>query len=322
MDKLNITHLVLSGGGMKGVIFIGALRYMYIENLHKNITHIAANSIGSFVALFIAFKLTIEEIEKIIYDSKDDKNLCYIPTKNYYKIISNLGLCSISNFMEHFKKIIRVKYPDINDSITFKEVSKKFGINLYISTTNIIRCENRIFSIDDTPDISVFTACEASMSIPLIFNPIAIDEEYYYDGAFTNNFPIKLFSHIPKENIIGMVIYKEKNNYEPCNKKINIFFLLRQICRMFEILRINQVTGNEIKKEDRDYYFIPKDISLQNSMNIVVNRKGVKLELSTEQINEMILYGFTSMAEYIEKRKELLYNKNIKRLQDNEELYI
>ena len=322
MDKLNITHLVLSGGGMKGVIFIGALRYMYIENLHTNITHIAANSIGSFVALFIAFKLTIDEIEKIIYDSKDDKNLCYIPTKNYYKIISNLGLCSISNFMEHFKKIIRVKYPDINDTITFKEVSKRFGINLYISTTNINRCENRIFSIDDTPDISVFTACEASMSIPLIFNPIAIEEEYYYDGAFTNNFPIKLFSHVPKENIIGMVIYKEKNNYEPCNKKINIFFLLRQICRMFEKLRINQVTGNEIKIEDRDYYFIPNDIAMQNSMNIVVNRKGVKLELSTEQINEMILYGFTSMAEYIEKRKVLLYNKNKTRLQDDKELYI
>jgi predicted acylesterase/phospholipase RssA len=322
MDKLNITHLVLSGGGMKGVIFIGALRYMYIENLHKNITHIAANSIGSFVALFIAFKLTIEEIEKIIYDSKDDKDLCHIPTKNYYKIISHLGLCSISNFMEYFKKIIRIKYPDINDSITFKEVSKRFGINLYFSTTNINRCENRIFSIDDTPDISVFTACEASMSIPLIFNPIAIDGEYYYDGAFSNNFPIKIFSHVSKENIIGMVLYKEKNNYEPSNKKINIFYLVRQICRMFEILRINQVTGNEIKKEDIDYYFIPKDISLQNSMNIVVNRKGIKLDLSTEQINEMILYGFTSMALYIDKRKELLYNKNKKRLQDNEELYI
>jgi hypothetical protein len=75
-------------------------------------------------------------------------------------------------------------------------------------------------------------------------------------------------------------------------------------------------------EEDIDYYFIPKDISMQNSMNIVVNRKGIKLELSTEQINEMILYGFTSMAEYIEKRKELLYNKNKKRLHDNEELYI
>jgi predicted acylesterase/phospholipase RssA len=322
MDKLNITHLVLSGGGMKGVIFIGALRYMYIENLHKNITHIAANSIGSFIALFIAFKLTIEEIEKIIYDSKDDKDLCYIPTKNYYKIISNLGLCSISKFMEHLKRIIHVKYPDINDDISFKDISKRFGINLYFSTTNINKCENRIFSIDDTPDISVFTACEASMSIPLIFNPIAIDGEYYYDGAFSNNFPIKIFSQVSKENIIGMVIYKEKQNHVESNNKINIFFLLRQICRMFEILRINQVTGSEIRSEDRDYYFMPKDIAMQHSMNIVVNRKGVKLELSTEQINDMILYGFSSMAEYIDKRRKQVYNKNKARLQDNTELYV
>ena len=320
MDKLNITHLVLSGGGMKGVIFIGALRYMYIENLHKNITHIAANSIGSFVALFITFKLTIEEIEQIIYDSKDDNNLCYIPTKNYYKIISGLGLCSITYLMEHLKKLLRIKYPDMKD-MTFKEVSKRFGINLYFSTTNINRCENRIFSIDDTPDISVFTACEASMSIPLIFNPAFIEGEYYYDGAFTNNFPIKIFSHVSKEHIIGMVIYKEKNNYEPSNKKINIFFILRQICRMFEILRISQVTGNEIKLEDKDCYFMPKDIKMEHSMNINVNRKGVKINLSTEQINDMILYGFTSMAEYIEKRKELLYNKNKARLGDNSELF-
>ena len=320
MDKLNITHLVLSGGGMKGVIFIGALRYMYIENLHKNITHIAANSIGSFVALFITFKLTIEEIEQIIYDSKDDNNLCYIPTKNYYKIISELGLSSITHFMEHLKKILRIKYPDMKD-ITFKEVSKRFGVNLYFSTTNINRCENRIFSIDDTPDISVFTACEASMSIPIIFNPVFIDGEYYYDGAFTNNFPIKIFSHIPKENIIAMVIYNEKRNYEPYNKRINIFFILRQICRMFEILRISQVTGNEIKLEDKDCYFMPKDIKMEHSMNINVNRKGVKINLSTEQINDMILYGFTSMAEYIEKRKELLYNKNKARLGDNSELF-
>jgi len=75
MDKLNITHLVLSGGGMRGVLFVGALRYLYLENLHKNITHIAANSIGSFVAIFITFKLTIEEAERVIYTSAGDTNL-------------------------------------------------------------------------------------------------------------------------------------------------------------------------------------------------------------------------------------------------------
>jgi len=320
MDKLNITHLVLSGGGMRGVIFIGALRYLYIENLHKNITHIAANSIGSFVALFITFKLTIEEIEEIIYNSKEDKELCFIPTKNYYRIISKLGLCSITYFMEHLRKRLRIKYPDMED-VTFKEASQRFGVNLYFSTTNINRCENRIFSIEDTPDVSVFTACEASMSIPLLFTPIVIDEEYYYDGAFSNNFPIKIFSNISKENIIAMILYKERDEYVPTNTKINIFYILRQICRMFEILRVNQVTINELKEEDRDYYFMPKNITMQHSMNVIVNRRGVRLELSNEQIDEMILYGFSSMANYIDKRRELLYDKNKLRLRDERELY-
>jgi hypothetical protein len=83
---------------------------------------------------------------------------------------------------------------------------------------------------------------------------------------------------------------------------------------MFEILRVNQVTIKELKEEDREYYFMPKNIILQHSMNVVVNRKGACIELSVEQVNEMILIGFSSMAEYIDKRKELLYKKNKVRL--------
>jgi hypothetical protein len=49
-------------------------------------------------------------------------------------------------------------------------------------------------------------------------------------------------------------------------------------------------------------------------MNVVVNRKGVRLDLSSEQIDEMILHGFSSMAEYIDKRRALLYEKNKARL--------
>ena len=314
MDTLNITHLVLSGGGMRGVVYIGAIRHLYIENLHRNITHIAANSIGSFVALCITFKLTIEEIEEIIYNSKDDKELCCIPTKNYYRLISKLGLSSVSYFMEHLKKRLRIKYPDAFAAATFREISQRFGVNLYFSTTNINRCENRIFSIEDTPDVSVFTACEASMAIPLLFTPVVIDGEHYYDGAFTNNFPIKIFSHVSKENIIAMILYKERAEYVPTNTKINIFYILRQICKMFEILRVNQVTINELNADDKDYYFMPKNINLKYSMNVVVNRKGVRLDLSSEQIDEMILHGFSSMAEYIDKRRALLYEKNKARL--------
>ena len=90
--------------------------------------------------------------------------------------------------------------------MTFVELTKKFGINLYVSATNLNKCENIIFSTDNTPNISIFDATAASMSIPYFSKPVIIDGEYYLDGLFTNNFPINVFNHIQKHNILGVVI--------------------------------------------------------------------------------------------------------------------
>ena len=321
MSDIKITHLVLSGGGMRGVMFIGGLRFLYLEKLHKNITHISANSIGSFIGLMIAFKLTIEEMEQILYDMKDDSNLCFIPIKNYIRFFTEYGFFSIELFMSHLTKLISKKYPEIGDDITFKELSKKFGINLYISTTNINRCENYIFSIDDTPDISVYRACEASMSVPLLFKPIKIEGEYYYDGALSNNFPIKIFSNVPKENILGMILYtidKPKEEIK-INENINIFYILKQIYNIFDKLRVSQVLLKELNNLDLEYYYIPDNIPQQKTINFTLNRTGVKMILTNYQIENMIFAGYESMFKYIDKRREL-YSKEYKKRLENIDL--
>jgi len=318
MCDIKITHLVLSGGGMKGVMFIGALRHLYLENLHKNITHISANSIGTIIGLMIAFKLTIEEMEQILYDMKDDSNLCFIPIKNYIRFFTEYGFFSIELFMSHLTKLITKKYPEIGDDITFKELSKKFGINLYISTTNINRCENSIFSIDDTPDISVYRASEASMSVPLLFKPIKIDGEYYYDGALTNNFPIKIFTNVPKENILGMILYTVEKPKEEIkiNENINIFYILKQIYNIFDKLRVSQVLLKELNNVDLKYYYIPDNIPKQKTINFTLNRTGVKMILTNYQIENMIFAGYESMSKYIDKRRELYVSEYKKRLEN------
>lgn len=314
---IKITHLVLSGGGMRGVMYIGALRCLFIENLYKNITHISSNSIGSYVALMLAFKISLEEIEKLVYEITNDDELCYVPVKNYFRIVTDLGICSIDLFTGHLKKLIKVKYPEISEDISFKEVSKKFGINLYISTTNINTCENRIFSIEETPDISVFKACEASMALPFIFKPIKIEGEYYYDGMLTNNFPIKVFSHVPKENIIGMILYK-KREYIINNKikKISFFNIIKQMYNILDILRVNYVLLKEIDITDTDYYYIPDNIPEQNSINFTVNKKGIKIELTKKQVDDMIFAGFESMTRYVRRRRELNLMEVKKRTED------
>jgi predicted acylesterase/phospholipase RssA len=303
---IKITHLVLSGGGMRGVMYLGTLRCLFLENLHKKITHISSNSIGSYVALMFALNISIEDIEKLVYEIVKDDKLCYVPIKNYFRIVSDLGLCSIELFTIHLKRFIKIKYPELSEDISFKDFSKKFGVNLYISTTSINTCENRIFSLEETPDVPVFKACEASMALPFIFKPVKIDGEYYYDGMLTNNFPIKVFSHVPKENIIGMILYK-KREYSIKNsmEKISFFGIIKQMYNILDILRVNYALLKEIDVNNLDYYYIPDNIPEQNSINFVVDKKGIKIELTKKQIDDMIFAGFESMTKYIRRRREL-----------------
>jgi NTE family protein len=314
---MNITHLVLSGGGMRGVIFIGALRYMYINNINKNIKHIAGCSIGALIGLMMAFKLTIEEMEEILYICKDDNELCYLSIKKYIRLMTEYGLFNTEILIKHFKNVIKKKYPemcllneyntmDISETITFSQLSKSFGVNIYISCTNINTCDNEIFSIETTPNICVYKACCASMAIPLLFKPINIGDYYYYDGALTNNFPIKIFANVPKENIIGMILYKENKNIEPV-KKINLIYIIKQLMTILNILRVKQVLLKEIQDSKCIDYYNPKNLVLNSAMNITFNRKGMRLHITKMEMDEMIYAGFESMTKYIEER----YNKYI-----------
>jgi predicted acylesterase/phospholipase RssA len=314
---MNITHLVLSGGGMRGVIFIGALRYMYLNNINKNIKHIAGCSIGALIGLMMAFKLTIEEMEEILYICKDDNELCYLSIKKYIRLMTEYGLFNTEILIKHLKNIIKKKYPemcllneyntmDISETITFSQLSKSFGVNIYISCTNINTCDNEIFSIETTPNICVYKACCASMAIPLLFKPINIGDYYYYDGALTNNFPIKIFANVPKENIIGMILYKENKNIEPI-KKINLIYIIKQLMTILNILRVKQVLLKEIQDSKCIDYYNPKNLVLNSAMNITFNRKGMRLHITKTEMDEMIYAGFESMTIYIEER----YNKYI-----------
>ncbi len=310
--SMNITHLVLSGGGMRGVIFIGALRYLYLNNMHKNIKHIAGCSIGSLIGLMFAFKLTIYEMEEVLYNCMKDNELCFLSIKKYIRLITELGLFDTQIMIKHLKIIIKMKYPDrcngsdesddISETITFAQLSKIFGVNMYISCTNIITCENEIFSIEKTPDTCVYKACCASMSIPLLFKPINIGDYHYYDGGLTNNFPIKIFADVPRENIIGMLLYKDNENAEHLPvKNINFIYIVKQLMTILNMLRVKEVLLKQIQDSKYTNYYRPQNLVLKSGMNIIFARKGMRLHITKKEIDEMVYVGFETMTEYIDK---------------------
>jgi hypothetical protein len=139
------------------------------------------------------------------------------------------------------------------------------------------------------------------MCIPLLFKPIYIDD-YYYDGALTNNFPIKIFEKVPSENILGMILQKENKQIIEKTKNINLIYIIKQLFTIFNKLRVKHVLFEQIKNSKINNFYYPTNLPLDNTMNITFSRLGMKLELKKKQIDDMIFAGFESMMEYMDER--------------------
>lgn len=83
----HITHLILSGGGSHGSVHVGALRFLYVENMHKAITHISCCSVGSYIAMMHIFGFSIDEMENTIKKGVSHYKCNFIQRKKYIKYL-------------------------------------------------------------------------------------------------------------------------------------------------------------------------------------------------------------------------------------------
>jgi NTE family protein len=67
------TNLVLEGGGIRGVAYVGALKTLQEQNLMQGIKQIAGTSVGSIVAGMVAVGYTADEMKHIMNELKLQK---------------------------------------------------------------------------------------------------------------------------------------------------------------------------------------------------------------------------------------------------------
>ena len=212
--------LVLSGGGAKGAAHIGVLKY--IEEAGIPIDYIAGTSMGSIVGGMYALGYSSDEIldiissvdwdrlisnqvdrRKISYTRKGEKNtqVITIPfsmntktedlqSKSFRNSLPD-GLVTGDNLINLFNSL-SVGYSDV---LPFDELPIPF----VCIATNMISGEA------DVLDRGEFTkSLRASMAIPILFDPIAMDETLYVDGGLTSNFPVEQCRAMGADYIIGV----------------------------------------------------------------------------------------------------------------------
>jgi len=295
-----ITHLIFSGNALKSLCLCGVLRYIYSYNLDKNIHDVAGTSMGSFFALAFALKIPIEKLELMILEAAQNEAITKFHPSTFINIINNYGLCSSIDYLNVYKKYLKEIYNQ--DDISFLELSKKTGVNIYVSTTRVDTGDNVIFNVNDTPNISVLSAIAASMCIPMVSQPIIIDGYYYIDGFLTNNLPYEIFSNINKNNILAIgadVSDSYKMTPIEKNEKLSIFEYYFNISFIYHKNNNKLCYLNKIK--DFGDFLLIDTINSKNLCTYNRSENCLDFSLTEDEVNSLYLCGYKAIFDYMEK---------------------
>lgn len=289
-----LTHIVFSGGNIKGFVFLGVIRYLYTFNHLQHIKNVAGTSFGGIMAILIALRINVEDFEKFFLDYSNNPQLKINSTSNIHNIFTKLGMESARKYTEKLIEYVENKY-NVRD-FTFQEVSKKFGINLYINAFCVNTQKDIIFNIDDTPNVSIFDVATAAISIPIISQPVLIDGYYYCDSFFINNVISEKFKEIPPQNKLIVV----------CNVPYDIQTIPKHetidpitYYGIIGTSMLNSVFEYSSKRHIDERTLEFKEIFPQ--LNNVITKKGLIQDFNQDMLETVILFGFNKTSQYIDK---------------------
>jgi NTE family protein len=263
---MTIKNLILSGGGIKGFCFIGALDVLSKNNLLNNIDCFIGTSIGSLIATLLCLGYTSEELNCLILNFNFKK---LEPRINIDNIFGKYGLDDGKKLIIFIKKCIKMKVN--NENITFAELYKLTNKKLIISSTCITDNTIKYFDYNSDPDLPIWLAIRMSVSVPLIFEPVQYNNKLYVDGGILDNFPIQLVNSI--EQSIGITVI-ERELETDTNEIYDVIDYIKALfnCTMRgnDEMKIRKYIKNIIMINTSHYNFLKFDIN-SNDINQMFN---------------------------------------------------
>jgi|DEB0MinimDraft_4_1074332.scaffolds.fasta_scaffold00757_11 NTE family protein len=295
-----LTHLILSDGGLKGIAYIGVLQYLYIENMLKDIKHIAGTSIGAYFALVFALRIPFETIQTEFYNiimNIEREQCAAINFENCNNLFFNKGMISVDFVLGYVTDFIEKKYQC--SDMTFVDFVKRTGVNIYVSSSNIHSGKMHLFSLETTPNVSIIQAVKSSMCIPFLFEPVEIDGDLFNDGCLTSPLSLNnIFTDIDCKNKLEIYIEPtigEANNSYSENEDIKSYFM-----RIFEILYKNHFNKQSMSNTNQNILYF-SDIPYGEVMKFKITNEKIKIDVTKEDYDLLVLFGFSEISKFMKK---------------------
>lgn len=298
--KKRITTLILSGGGVKGISYIGALKYldelkmMKAENVESeetcnipefDISEIVGVSAGSIVSLLYILGYTYEELVDEIL-SKNLSDLKELRIKNFLQKYGFDSGRRIMNWIETL--IIRKGY---SKDITFADIYTQFRINFRVVTTNLNKYKTVVFDKQSSPTLRVTRAIRMSIGVPFVFTVTRYRGECYVDGGLINNYPIKEYDN-RLDNVLGLKLVT-RGEFHQIDESIDSFYnYLRNLITCYMVQKERETTLS--------YKYTDHTVGIEaQSVTGPIN-----FSLSDEDKKSLIDLGYSSAKSYFERVSE------------------
>lgn len=214
--------LVLSGGGVRGFAHLGVIQALKENGIYPDV--LSGTSAGAIVGALHADGYSPGEILDIFNSTS---RLHYIRPA-----VPRAGLFQISGILEILRKNLRAR--------CFEELK----IPLYVCATDLNNGKAVYFSEGE-----LINPIIASASIPVLFNPVIIENIHYVDGGVLDNLPVK-----PVENMCDSLVgsFVNPTGYE------NNFSSLLQIAERTFMLNISKEVA--LKSGKFDLFVAPAEL--------------------------------------------------------------
>ncbi len=252
--KIGIT---LSGGGARGIAHIGVLKALLEAGIRPTI--VSGTSSGAIVGTLYAYGSSIEEIS------------------DFARVGSNLRLLRIGNPLKGFIKLTMLR--EKLEPILPVDCFDCLKYPLYITATDLQRGKLAVFSEGE-----LIAPVMASCAIPLVFNPVKIEDFQYVDGGLYMNLPAQPIRDKCDILIGSDVMPLVQQEVEPLKSMLSIGN------RVFDLAVSN---NSEESRKICDHLIEPKDIDTYHVYNFT-------------RADELIEVGYRAAMEGMNDLHELI----------------
>lgn len=288
------THIVLSGGGMAGLSYIGALAFLQEHIETGTVKQVSGTSIGAFFGFLYILGISMVEVEAFLRVYLTDPVVLEMhPTPE--ALMFSFGIDDGERLSAPLVHFLERKF-GIKD-ITFLELTKRCGISFSVCATCLNNSRVFYFSVNSTPDVSVLDAIRASMAVPMLFTPVRINDKTYVDGAVVDNLPFSAdrASGGGTDNILGLYMSSDgiHDEAEPLSAGITYVKALAAalLHRELEVSRYKKLLKYLCVFNKTPLPVLPLTFDEESGK--------IKINITEDKITESVSYGYNTMSAFI-----------------------